>query len=358
MIKTKTLLKSLTKQPINGFVSRHVPWGINTRNVVNVGELSNIELIHIVNKIKNRERKFLNKIASRNSSLRSFLKDKDINPNPILIPDRQFKKGEIITFTIECLPIKSENPLKTAGSLPDLAEIGILIHFEELGKVIKRKFKINVFFKLLIETSIYGEMFEINKLKTKKFIKVLNFMSKNIVKNHFVTLIDWQSELVKLNTFENTFEKQKKVILSEFENNNQDILKDLLLIFPTIYMSIKPEGNPKQIFINFRKGGKTVIKHCRKAIQTTLKIMAFNKTRKLLNERQSLFPNDLRGTLTPTRDKWAFFAIGPWNKLYPHHGIGVFDTRNNRIEVIYLDDIKIIKKESARYIMFKSTNIF
>jgi hypothetical protein len=344
MIKTKTLLKTITQQKTNRFVSVHLPWGTFHKPVKKVvKKLSNGELISLVDKIAKSDHDFLLSVAEKHKSVNAFLKDRLINPTPDFISEDIRKWAHAnspVVFTIECLPVKSQNPLKTTNTLPDLAEIACLTHFNEVGRVLKEKFNLLVKFKFLVEANIYGELFGIPRSTSGKFFALLKRLQNEIIKGEFIELVNWESELLSLNNFEGKLEEQKLKIKGLFQDGDEEVVREFLTIFPTVFMSIKPEGNPEDIIIKCKKISRDVLRHVEKAKEVTINIMAFNRTRKLLNERTILFQNNLRATLTPAKGKWAFYPIGPWNKMYPHHGVGVFNTKNNTVTVLYERDIE------------------
>ncbi len=339
---TKELLKVITKQKTNRFVSVHMSWGKFHKPVKKVlGKLSKDELLSLVGRISRSDNDFISSIAKKHNSVNSFLGDISISPTPGLTPNRipENKQGGV-TFTIECLPIKSQNSLKTKDTLPDLAEIACLVHFNEIGRILTERFNLPTKFKFLVEANIYGQLFGISTKSTNNFFSCLTKIQDELVMGDFIQLIDWGKELLRLDGFEQRLEEQKAEVWKLLKGGSCEIEEEFKTIFPTIYMSIKPTGDAKRIFANFTKVDEDVLAHIEKAKRVTANVMAFNRARKLLNERPILFSGDLRATLTPAENKWAFYSIGPWNKLYPHHGIGLFNTKKDRVTVVYRQDIE------------------
>lgn len=355
MTTPRELLEVIAKQKTNRFVSVHMSWGKFHKPVKNVpGRLSRDDLLSLVGRISRSDNDFLSSIAKKHKSVNSFLRDISISPTPDLTPSRilENKQGGV-TFTIECLPIKSQNPLKTKDTLPDLAEIACLVHFNEIGRILTERFNLPAKFKFLVEANIYGRLFEISPVSTTNFFSCLTKIQDEVVMGDFIQLLDWGKELSRLNGFEQKLEEQKTEVRKLLKDGSSKIEEEFKTIFPTIYMSIKPADDAKSIFTNFTKVDDAVLAHIENAKRVTANVMAFNRTRKLLNERPILFSGDLRATLTPAENKWAFYSIGPWSKLYPHHGIGLFDTKNNRVTVAYNQDVNQNLSDKGKLLLYE-----
>lgn len=353
MISTQLLIKSINDQRKNRFISKYVPWGNFTENVVRMDiPLEKNQIVKLFTLIRKEETNFLTKIVKSHSSLHSFLKDRRINPAPSLAPQHvSFPDNFSVSFTIECLPVKGRNPLKNRLILPELGEVACLIHFDTLSKIIQKHFNIKTQFKLLVESSAYGKLFGIDSKIIGRFNKNLLKLSKKIITDNNIKLVDWATELNRLNDFNEIFNQQKDFILHKIKQRNKKIIDELLTIFPTIYMDIKPKSDTS-VFTDFSEITPQISKHAAMAETITINIMAFNRARKICNERKLLFPNDLRGTLTPAKNKWAFYPIGPWNKLYPHHGVGLFNKLLNRVVVYYTQDAQKNISSNANFIWY------
>jgi len=354
------LLFSLKNQKKNCFVSKHVDWNEFDKPVSIVRKpVNKAQLQKIIYVLKKHEHNFLLSVVNKHKNVISFLLDPLVNPCPKLSPiTNNFSNKQKLSFTVECLPVKSQNRLKTHDDLPDLAEVACLIHFEELACLVSEVFRLDCNFKLLVESQAYGKLFGMPKITIDNFNNRLNTLSKSLIKNKRVNLIDWDRELCKLPNFWQEVKQEKENLIKFIDTNDQEVINELKSIFPTIFMSIKSKDNDTKLYMDTLSMSQALKLHAERAKKITINIMAFNRTRKRLEDRLNLFPNDQRGTLTPAQDKWAFFAIGPWNKLYPHHGVGVLNTKNNQVSIHYWKNLSQISNNmSTKYLYYSTINI-
>lgn len=345
LVNTTLLLRSLHMQQSNPFVSKHVEWNAVPQIGTADTKLSLSELRDVTRKICLQERKFLRSVARQCSSADAFLHHQLVNPQPSMTPRVSFHQASPVSITVACLPVKSENSLKTTLTRPDLGEVALLVHFEEIAKSAHAVFGLDLHFKLLVEATKFGEIFGIRSDITTKFTEDLKTLSKMIVKNRRVMLVDWGRELRKLKTFRRSKSAQRLIIEKQLEVGDKATVSELLSIFPTVYMSLKSRHGD-HVFLHPKENDKWTIAHVQKSFVVTVSLMAFNQARSACNERRTLFPKDLPGTLTPGPGKWGFFAIGPWNMLYPHHGVGIFDHQKNRVFVTYESRIQMARDET------------
>lgn len=343
MLKLTNLIQLIETQQTNSFVSKHLKWNTELAIPVQMVQPKLQDLMKLINELRNKETGRLKKIVKEKRLLKDFLIDKRINPRPDLIMDLDvIKVLDSLNFTVACLPIKSENALKTFGPFPDLAEIALLVHFETLAKVISLHFAKPTSFTLLHEVDAYGSLFGIPKATRQIFLgqllKLASFFNPK-----FVQVINWQEELIKLNNFDSIITEMKLKIRKELAGANQTTESELIQIFPTIYMSIgTSNANQQKIYLlTSHSIDSEIIAHARKARAIAIRIMAFNHARKMAKERQILFPTHLKGSLTPSQGSWLFWSIGNWNTLYPHHGIGVLNKRSGKVTVQYAMNLTI-----------------
>jgi len=343
-------ITALDSPKSNRFVSKHTAFG-GKKLEVEPKILDSQELKRIVDKIKKSQYDTLLKRASKYKSLEEFLKDKFIAPRPDLVPIQKLPK--VVCMTVPCLPPKNSNPLKCDNSKdPDLGEFALLIHFEQLAKVINQVFDSHIFkFKIICEAKMYGILLNERESVCEKFNRKLQSFYLNFIDKNLVELVDWREDLLKLKNFDITFKKELKSIRKEL-NRDAQLKEELLLIFPTTYMSTKSSSdNYEKIYLNYKVLDDEVIEHINKSKNIAIRIMAFNHTRKLLCEKEILYANDFKGTITPGPDRYNFFSIDKDNKLYSHHGVGIFDTKRNRVQVEYASNL--IQTDSSDYISAK-----
>jgi hypothetical protein len=358
MLKITQLIDSIKFQTVNPFVSKHLVWNKKLKVPVQKIQLKPIFLLKLINKLRSQQELYLLNIAQEKKSLSDFLLDKRINPRPDLVQNpKSINKLNTLSFTVACLPVKSENPLKNAELLPDLAEIALMARFEALAKVISSHFSKKTVFVLLHEIDAYGILFNISKRKRQIFLDKLSEIASHFDKN-YVRIINWKNELEKIKNFKSIFNRQKNCVNRELVRGNKATESELLQIFPTVYMSINTNNidKDKVFFVKKPIIDSQITNHAQKAKKIAINIMAFNQARKKIKEREILFPDFLKGSLTPSRGSWLFWPIGEWNNLYPHHGMGVLDKKSGRVTVQYSMNL-VIKHRAQNIILTKSAKI-
>ncbi len=344
MINHKEILEQFIKFPTkNSFVSKAILFDNHKEiNVKKIHKTDKSEIRELLHSIELADKQRLTVIAAKHTSIIDFLNDREINPDPSYSPLKKVSKQ--ITFTIECLPIKSQNPLKCSSFKPDLGELTFLIHLNNIAEVCKNEYSTKVNFKLLLEASIYQDLFEDDISLGKIFTDNLKQMCDEYLNIPNIDFIDWFTICNELPKFLKVFQEQKHSTFSKYLENEQSIITAVNKILPTIYMSLK---NTDLLVYKPESLTEPIIKHIEKAIKISCNILAFKLTRELLQERLVLFPNDTRGTLTPAPNKQSFYPIGKWNKLYPHHGLGIVNLRTKKVRTEYIDNLTFSDKAES-----------
>jgi len=335
------LLKKVVFKPkSNPFISRAKLFQNNmTLRVKNCSIKTPQELKKLINECSEQEYERLSKLATKHKTIQSFLNDKQINPKPEFSP--LTSKIDNFSFTISCLPVKSMNPLKNQSFMPDWSEVSLLLHLENIGKIAFDKFKVTIHFKLLVEARIYQLLFQNDIKLGDLFLEKLQFLNQRFLHLKYVSLIDWLTECNKLANFREKYVSNQRLISERFKQGDRETTESVHNIIPTIYMSLPSNNN--SVYTS-REINTTTKDHLKRSIQVSCNILAFKLTRQILKEKEILFPGDLYGTLTPGPNKQSFFPIGKWNTLYPHHGLGIFDTKLEQTKTVYLNNVSFSDK--------------
>lgn len=329
MIPERKIIAAIKAPQANRFVSRER--GEQGKISVRTEQIDIPRLKEITEQIRQSERAFLEVVPA--DSLESFLNHSSITPSPETNLDlTPYMQGDTLRFTVSCLAPKAGNPNKTDQALPDLGEIALLVHFEELAQVAEKRYGKPIEFTLLTERGYMADVIGSDPEKARAFDDRVRFLSREVVVNQRVKLRDWYEAVTSLPGYYEEYARQRSELQRQFTENPTVIEEEFLQIIPTIYMTLEPADSDVRSIYSLRRSEATR-RQIEKATEGTLNLMAFNRAKKNCGERERLYPNHVYGSLTPGTGKFAFYAIGPWSERYPTHGVGVLDTQTGQVMV-------------------------
>lgn len=335
MITEQQIIDAIQTPQKNRFVSQE---RFDRRKVrVRSESITTERLKELAGQIRDAESAFLDSVYKENGSVETFLNDKRITPSPetnlSLTP---YLQADTLAFTVACLAPKAANPQKADQGLPDLGELALLIHFEELARVASKYGK-PVEFTLLTEGQYLQQLDNFDPERVRAFDQRVQQLSKEIVGNQRVRLREWYDSVAMLPGYHEEYTRQRAELAKQLAENPAAIEREFLAIVPTEYMTIHPADADTKAIYSLRRG-EARSKHIQATTEATLNLMAFNRAKKVCGERDILYPNHVYGSLTPGEGKFAFYAIGPWNKRYPTHGMGVLDDKA-RVSIVYAKNL-------------------
>ena len=338
MIPEAMILSALAKPEVNRFVSQEKRENLKVSVQTEPETIERLRLL--AGEIREAEKAFLQSVADRNESLQGFFNDTDITPSPQTNLDlTPYMQQDSLNFTLSCLAPKAGNPQKTDQSLPDLGELALLIHFEELANIATQRYGKPVTFTLLTERGYLADVIGFDAQRARTFDEKVKFLSQEIVGNKKVTLQDWHESVMQLPGYNEEYAKQRAELQNMWNNDPSQIEKEFLQIIPTIYMTIEPQDENIKAIYSLRRSEATR-RQIAKATEGTLNLMAFNRAKKICGDRDALFKDAIYASLTPGTGKFALYSIGPWSLRYPTHGVGVFDTETKRVTIYQTANVR------------------
>lgn len=334
MISEAKKLKALRAPEANRFVSQEK---VETKIVSVKSELATEKrLRELGEKIQVAEREFLESVAKDHpNDLIAFFNDPRISPSAKTNLDLgSYMQKDTLRFTVSTLAPKAGNPNKTDQVLPDLGEVALLTHFEELALIAERRYNKNVEFTILTEGK-YVQLLDLYDPKVvQAFDSRIKYLSREIVGNKKVKLRDWYEAVSTPFPLEykQAYDSALTTVTRQYNEEPLQIEREFLQIFPTIYMTNHAAHMNTYEIYSLRRGEARQAQ-MQAATDATLRLMAFNRAKAEIHDRERIFPGYIYGTLTPGTGKFAFYAIGPWNERYPNHGIGVMDMQTDRVSV-------------------------
>jgi len=316
-------------------------------------------LLQIAGTIRKAEREFILSVTNdHKDSIVAFFTDARISPKPkdgasdIHLAQHE---GDIWKFTISGLAPKSPNPKKSDTPYPDLGELALLIHFEELAKIAEEQYKgQKVEFLFLTEGHYAQNLLGYDPKRVDEFTRRVDYLSREIVGNTHVRLQDWYDTIIASDRYKPLFDRYVEELTGKwvrFKDTypgdpsvwahhlgwvNSDKAITTFASFevnfapelPTVYMAIPPADTTDAGIRNIyrHKTSPQTHAHIEKTMEATIRLIAFNKARKDIYKDEPFFPDHIYGSFTPGPGKHGFYAIGPDLGRYPNHGRSFIDT--------------------------------
>lgn len=302
---------------------------------------------------------------------RRYRRGKKEDNNAQMIHDKvesYINRSKPIQLTISLFPCKIPNRLKTAGSMPDFAEVISLARLAEISNAIKQIYKPGAQFIVLTDGKRFQnilnfepEIIKLYQLQLKNMLSALDvgdtvilfdyieFLHTNLPKNiiteknikykkllkEYVDLVG--SQLPKSNIGE-YFEQ-----LKQKSKPNGTVYKIIDLYYSLLYSNYiseidtnqDPDQLTKQVYSNlfeFNHPNKMINKLRKKIVfstwKSTIKYVAEIASGRIAKPVEAVFPDSIRCDMHNIQERLTLYAVDRSTTLTAFHGTGFLNKRN------------------------------
>lgn len=261
-------------------------------------------------------------------------------------------KQKPIKFTILGFPFKIPNPLKTNRKLPDFGELLALKKLFDIASLIKKIYSSGAIVYIFTE-GVFGRFNNLSKKESDNYKKQLKKMVRFFKWDKLLKIIDLQ-EMEKFNAnFKKTFEKEVKLIKTQYQKNNREIIKKYEGAKKSIYhivntrdlnltreqlMDLYNENLPdEKLTPKIKKARKKMEKLTYEMI---IKYFAYLSLRDKLDFINKKVPHGIALSVSPKPNRLGIIPVGRDIIRLPYHGVPVYNSKLEKFTIEYLIDIQ------------------